>query len=63
MEPGDRSSLINSDYKILTFKLKRAISNVLNHDQIGFIPGRKISEMIRHVDNIIKYGKSENTIM
>ena len=50
-------SLMNVDAKIaskaLSFRLKKVMSNLINHDQTAYINGRFIGESIRLIDNIL----------
>ena len=54
-------SLTNSDYKILAkvlaLRLSDVISTVIHDDQKGFIKGRRISDIIRELDDVIEYQK------
>ena len=49
--------LINSDYKLLAkclaLRLSRAICDRVNIDQVGYIRGRRLSTLLRLVDDII----------
>ncbi|GFR94524.1 reverse transcriptase [Elysia marginata] len=49
-------SLTNADYKYfskaLALRLSAVLSNIINENQAGFIKGRKISELIREIDDI-----------
>ncbi|GFR99073.1 reverse transcriptase [Elysia marginata] len=55
-------SLTNADYKIfskaLALRLSAVLPNIINENQGGFIKGRKISELIRELDDIIDREKS-----
>ena len=52
-------SLTNTDYKILakllTNRLSKVISNIIDPDQVGFMKGRNISTVIRTIDDTISY--------
>eukprot|EP00745_Piridium_sociabile_P035677 TRINITY_DN6259_c0_g1_i1.p1 TRINITY_DN6259_c0_g1~~TRINITY_DN6259_c0_g1_i1.p1 ORF type:complete len:106 (+),score=3.96 TRINITY_DN6259_c0_g1_i1:206-523(+) len=49
-------SLTNSDYKLLAkclaLRLGDVIHDVVNMDQVGYIKGRRISSLIRLVDDV-----------
>ena len=51
-------TLLNVDYKILekaiSNRLQSALDNIINHDQKGFMPDRRISANIHKVFDIIK---------
>ena len=55
-------TLSNVDYKIiaklLANRLKGVISNLVGHQQQGFIKGRNISNIIRGIDDVIEYEKN-----
>ena len=57
-------SLTNTDYKVLAKCLARRLSTVItdlvNEDQVGFIKGRKSSNMIRLIDDTIEYMNNAN---
>ena len=52
-------SLTNSDYKLLAKTMASRLSNVLtdiiHENQVGFVKGRKISHMIRLIDDTIEH--------
>ena len=52
-------TLLNTDYKIIeksiSNRLKEALQLIINEDQTGFMPGRRISTNIRKVIDLIKY--------
>ena len=58
-------SLTNADYKInikaLALRLKNVLPKFINHNQAGFVKGRKMSELIREMDDIIETEKLNPT--
>ena len=58
-------SLTNADYKIiskaLALRLKNVLPKIINQNQAGFVKGRKTSELIREMDNIIETEKLNPT--
>ena len=58
-------SLTNADYKIISKALALRLGNVLpkiiNQNQAGFVKGRKMSELIREMDDIIETEKLNPT--
>ena len=58
-------SLTNADYKIiskaLALRLKNVLPKIINHNQAGFVKGRKMSELIREMDDIIETEKLNPT--
>ncbi len=58
-------SLLNTDYKILTkllaMRMQRALPNVINEDQVGYLKGRYIGQNIRTIFDIIEYSKKTAT--
>ena len=58
-------SLTNADYKIiskaLALRLKNVLPKIINQNQAGFVKGRKMSELIREMDDIIETEKLNPT--
>jgi len=58
-------SLLNSDYKIfakiITTRMSKYLPNIINQDQKGFVPSRKLDDAILKVTHIINYCKRSNT--
>ena len=58
-------SLINFDYKLiaktLSMKLLSCISKCIGPGQFAFIKGRRISDMLREIDDITEFGKFNKT--
>ena len=54
-------SLTNAGYKIiskaLALRLKNVLPKIINQNQAGFVKGRKVSELIREIDDIIENEK------
>ena len=54
-------SLLNVDYKIATKtiaeRMKNALPNIINHNQVGYIKGRQITDNIRTIKDIYFYTK------
>lgn len=52
-------SLLNTDYKILSYSLanrvKKVISAIINHDQTGYIKNRQVYFNLRQIQDIIDY--------
>ena len=57
-------SLTNTDYKLLAktlaLRLAQVIKDIVNEDQVGFIKGRRVSNMIRLIDDTIDFMNIEN---
>ena len=57
-------TLLNTDYKIaaksIANRIKLVLTNLINHDQTGFLKGRFIGENIRLIDCIIQYATEKN---
>ena len=51
-------SLLNVDYKIISkapaLRLKNVLPKIINQNQAGFVKGRKLSELIREMDDFIE---------
>jgi hypothetical protein len=49
-------SLTNSDYKLLAkclaLRLSRVVRDIVNSDQVGYIKGRRVSSLLRLVDDV-----------
>ena len=49
-------SLINSDYKLLAkclaLRLGDVINDIVNADQVGYIKGRRVSTLLRLIDDV-----------
>lgn len=58
-------SLTNSDYKILAkclaSRLSSVMSDLVSEDQVGFIKGRKVSNIIRLIDDTIEHIDKNNS--
>ena len=58
-------SITNTDYKILAKclanRLKVVIGDIINEDQVGFIKGRKSSDVIRLIDDVIDHMNEANS--
>ena len=52
-------TLLNCDYKIaskaITSRLKFVLSDLIDHDQTGFLKGRSIAENVFLINNVISY--------
>ena len=46
--------------KVLSFRLKKLISNLINYDKTAYIKGRFIGESIRLIDHILYHTEQEN---
>jgi len=57
-------SLTNTDYKILakclSTRLSTVINDIVHENQVGFMKGRKISTMVRLIDDTIDYMNNSN---
>ena len=57
-------SLTNTDYKILakslSIRLSKVIDKIVDPNQVGFIKGRRVADIIRTIDDITEYLKNEN---
>lgn len=57
-------SLTNTDYKLLAkclaLRMSNVISDLISEDQVGFIKGRKASNIIRLIDDVIEHMNNEN---
>lgn len=57
-------SLLNTDYEIISAilanRLKTIITDVIQADQCGFIPGRYLADNIRRTIHLIDYAQKEN---
>ena len=58
-------SLTNFDYKliakVLSMKLNSCLSKCIGPDQYAFMKGRRISDMLRQIDDITEFGKYKKT--
>jgi exonuclease III len=57
-------SLMNTDYKILTFvlsnRLQSVLPSIINENQTGYVKGRYIGDNIRLTEDVISYSKEHN---
>ena len=57
-------SLTNTDYKILAkslaIRLGKVIETIVDKDQVAYVKGRKVSDNLRLIDDIIDYLKEKN---
>ena len=58
-------TILNTDYKILSkviaSRLQLVISDIISTSQKGFVKGRNITELIRHIDDTINLANRSNT--
>ena len=58
-------SLLNTDYKILTkllaLRMQKALPNIINQDQVGYLKGRYIGQNIRTIIDTIEYTRLVQT--
>lgn len=56
--------MLNVDYKIaskaLATRLSKVIPKLVNHNQVGYVRGRNITENIRTIEDILEYTKKHN---
>ena len=56
-------TLLNSDYKIIEKAIANrmipALDDIINPDQTGFLPGRRISKNIRRIFDLLRYANKE----
>ena len=56
--------MLNTDYKIISAilanRLKTIITDVIDADQCGLIPGRYLADNIRRTINLIDYAQKKN---
>ena len=56
-------SLLNTDVKVLSkalaFRIKKVLPNIVHNNQSGYVEGRFIGEIIRTIDDIKEFTKSE----
>ena len=59
-----RISLTNTDYKILAKslanRLSKVIEKIVHPNQVGFVKGRKVADIIRTKDDVCEYLNNEN---
>ena len=70
--PGDRLNnwrpitLTNTDYKILAKVMARrmglVVNKLINEDQVGYLKGRNISNILRNIDDVIDYLNMSNKV-
>ena len=57
-------TLLNTDYKILAkclaLRIAGVITELVSHEQVGFIKGRNISSILRLVDDVIEHANINN---
>ena len=46
--------------KVLSFRLKQVLTNLINFDQTAFVEGRFNGESIRLIDDILYHTEQEN---
>jgi len=55
--------LLNTDVKLLSkalaFRIKKVLPNIIHNDQSGYVGGRFVGEIIRTIDDIMEFTKSE----
>ena len=56
-------TLLATDYKILAkalaTRLQKVISDLVNHDQVGYIKGRHIGENVRIIEDMMIYTSNQ----
>ena len=56
-------TLLNTDYKliekVISNRMQVSMDQLINHDQKGFLPGRRISGNIRKIFDVMKYSRDE----
>ena len=58
-------SLTNTDYKIfakcLAIRMKSVVQTLINPDQVGYLKGRRVSSILRLIDDVIDQTNVQNT--